>query len=465
MGWISNLFTRSGSADGLVPKTVPKRSLAPPGTTSEQGNRATPENAAKYLYRQMWVDSDLRQRVLDIRDMDARDGRVKKIHKRTAAMVVKGGLALSSKTENRRVKRAWDRFEQRLGLHRREKLQSDARGLLMEGNLAMQWVLDGERKRVLQGVRMPSETLIPRVLPNGTFADPAAAYDQHDLSSGTLLARFALWQLTLGRIDPDNYDDAGSFGRPYLDGSREVWKKLVMTEEDLVLRRRMRAPQRMSHVLEGASEEDLMRYRNRVESDQAEGITTDYYLNKKGGVTALGGDANLDQIADVAHLLDTFFAGSPAPKGLFGFAGDLNRDILEDLKRDFFEEVDALQDIQSQVYQTGFELQLLLDGMDPENFDFQVQFAERRTETANQAADRALKWQALGVPERTVYELLGLDVEREQLRRAEQQKQRDPYPDPTQIKPQTGNARVSITPGNARKGESGTSISNPAARA
>ncbi|MGR4506678.1 hypothetical protein K8Q81_23120 [Escherichia coli] len=71
---------------------------------------------------------------------------------------------------------------------------------------------------------------------------------------------------------------------------------------------RTRAPLRMSHVLEGASQEDLNLYRAEVERDQAYGNWRDFFLNKKGSVTSVSGDANLDQIADVSYLLDTFFA-------------------------------------------------------------------------------------------------------------------------------------------------------------
>ena len=69
-------------------------------------------------------------------------------------------------------------------------------------------------------------------------------------------------------------------------------------------------------------------------------MTTDFYANHKGGVTGVNGDANLDQINDVVHLLDTFFSGAPAPKGLFGYSEGLSRDILEDLKKDYFEEIE-----------------------------------------------------------------------------------------------------------------------------
>jgi len=425
--------------------------------TTERGYRTTPENQIKYLYRQMWTDPDLRAAILDLRSMDRLDPRVKKIHNKTASAIIKGGLRLKNSDQSPRIKTAWDRFQRRLGLDRRPKLHSDARGMMMEGNLPMQWVLDEARRTVVYGVRMPSETILPKVGANGRFLDPRSAYDQHDLTSGAVLYTFPLWQLTLGRLTPDNWDDFGSLGRPYMDANRTIWRKLTMTEEDTVLRRRMRAPLRMSHTLEGATEPELAAYQAKVEAAQAEGITTDYYQNKKGGVTPIQGDANLEQMADVVHLLDTFISGTPAPKGLLGYASDLNRDILEDLKRDYFEEVDAMQDEVAAVYQLGFELQLLLDGVNPENFDFTVEFAERRTETPNQAADRGLKWQAMGASQQTVFELIGLDVDQEAKRKEAEKDKWNPYPDPNNINPKRPD--VSVTPGNQRKGESATTIS------
>lgn len=456
MGVMSSLMERFGvkrpATDAALPGEVP-------GPSTEIGFRPTPENRIKYLYRLMWADPDLRRRILDIRDMDVRDGRVKKVHRRTAAECIKGGLRLRTDTANKRLQRAWRDFERRLRLDRREKLESDARGLMMEGNVAMQWVL-GPPGRVVQGVRMPAETILPVVGPNGMFLDPGRAYKQFDLATGVEVASFALWQMSLVRLNPDNYDDFGALGRPYLDASREIWRKLMMTEEDLVIRRRERAPMRTAHTLEGATPEELEAYRATVEDDQKE-ITTNYYLNRKGAVTAVQGDANLDQIADVSHLLDTFFAGSPAPKGLFGYSGDLSRDILEDLKRDFYEEIDSMQDLLAYVYRLGFELDLLLQGVNPESYDFDVAFAERKTETANQAADRALKLQAMGASQQTVLETAGLDADIEVGRLTDQAKNGDPYPDPDDISSDGGAPRVSITPGNRPKGESGTSIANP----
>lgn len=434
----------------------------PPGRT-EIGRRPTEENRIRYLYQQMQPDMALRATILDIRRMDRLDSRVKRIHTRMARTATKGGLRLEWTTaENARVRRMWDAFERRLGLDRQAKIESDCRGLVMEGNLPMQWVVS-DAGQVVAGVRMPTETIMPLVDASGRFRDPAAAYAQYDLTEGRQIATFPLWQLTLERLDPDSLDDHGALGRPYLDAARTVWRQLRMTEEDLVIRRRQRAPLRFSHILEGATKPELESYKADTEHNQRQdAICTDFFSNRKGGVTALQGDANLDQVADVAHLLDTFFAGAPAPKGLFGYAGDLSRDILEDLKQDYYEEIDALQDTVSWVYEQGFRLELLLAGINPDAHAFYVDFVERRTETPNQAADRALKYQALGVPPDLCWDAAGLDPTLVRAAVDALAETTDPYP-AAPDRP-AGTPVVKITPGNAPKGESATAIGNAGGR-
>jgi hypothetical protein len=239
-----------------------------------------------------------------------------------------------------------------------------------------------------------------------------------------------------------------------------------MTEEDLVIRRRMRAPLRLAHVLEGADEADLMPTARAPRAKKGE-ITTDFYLNRKGTVQAIQGDATLGDIGDVAHLLDTFFAGTSAPKGLFGYTNGMARDILEDLKRDYYAEVDGLQDLQAGAYAFAFRIHLLFKGIDPGPSEFHLRFAERRTESNNQVADLALKYQALMLPDDLIYTEMGFDADRVRAMKTAQGQRNDPYPNPLKVgpdglpltaKPATN---VSVTPGNARKGESGTAVSQP----
>jgi hypothetical protein len=437
---------RRGVSAGALPDEQPAGS-------HERGLRTTDESRIRQLYADMIADPSLRAAIFDIREMHRHDGRVKKIHIRTARAATKGGLMLRIATQHKRLTRAWLDFELRLGLWNRQKLVSDMMGLMMEGNLPMQWVL-GPDHRVVAAVRMPTESIKPVTLPSGRFRDLQRAYEQWDLLDGRVIATFPLWALTLVRLTPDNYDDMGSFGRPYLDASRDVWRRLNMTEQDLVIRRRERAPMRTAHFLENASQDDLDAYRQQVEGNQ-QSITTNYYSNRKGSVTAVQGDAALDQIADVEYLLDTFFSGAPAPKGLFGYVGDLNRDILEDLKQDFFDELDAMQETLALAYEMGFRLDLLLQGINPDAYDFDVQFAERRTESLNQAADRALKLKALGVDYETAWKTAGLDPAEIRANLDAELDSRDPYPEDDDIVPA---GRVTITPRQGGSGESAVDI-------
>ena len=437
------------------------------GQGAEKGDRLASDAAMlRAMKSAMFVDYERREMVRLMRQMDQQDGRVKMIHSRVSRDVVRGGLVMQygEQASSKALKDEWERFEHRLGLNRSEKLRSDARALVLEGNLPLQLVLD-DAQDVVAAVRMPSDTLVPMVDLGGRFKNPAAAFEQRDVMTGKVLASFAAWQLALCRLDPDNFDDLGSMGRPWMDACASTWRKLVMTEEDLVIRRRVRAPLRLAHILEGADEAALLAYRQSTEGEKGE-ITTDFYLNRKGGVQAIQGDATLGDIGDVAHLLDTFFAGNPAPKGLFGYTNGMARDILEDLKRDYYAEVDGLQDLQAGAYAFAFRIHLLFKGIDPGPNEFLLRFAERRTETNNQVADLALKYMALQLPDDLVYSEMGFDADRVRAMKTVQANRNDPYPNPLKVGPDglpisQGSFKVGVTPGNAVKGESAVSMNNP----
>lgn len=425
----------------------------------EKGGRVATDVDMERLYRQMWVDVERRHMIRQIRDMDARDGRVKAVHGRLARDCIRGGLVLqvNERHSSETLKREWLALMGRVQLDNAEKLKSDARGIVMEGNLPLQLVFN-DRQEVVAGIRMPSDTIVPITAAGGRFKDPGAAYEQRDVMTGQVLASWAAWQLVLGRLDPDNFDDLGAMGRPFLDSCVGKWQQLTMTEEDMVIRRRMRAPQRLLHVYEGATPEELEKYRKDHYNEQGQ-IGTDFFMNRKGSVSAVQGDSHLDEIADVVHLLDSFYAGGPGPKALFGYAGDVARDVVEDFKRIYYEEVDALQDAGAICYAVMFRMHLLFKGIDPGPEEFTLRYRQRRTETANQVADLALKHMALGLPWDEIWRDMGRDPDRVRAQLEQQARRHDPYPLPAAGG--AGTHKVSVTPGNAPKGESATTVNNP----
>lgn len=432
--------------------------------STQKGSTVAAENAARRMYQDMQVDIDLKSTIMDIRRFDKIDGRVKKIHKRMARDCTKSGIRIKwNGKENARVNNIWNDLRDRLQWDKRQKLLSDARGCCMEGNLALQWVV--QNGHIVSSLRMPTETIIPQALANGQIKSTDAAYIQVDPINQKNIASFHYLQLSLVRLDPDNHDDFGSLGRPYLDSVRETLLKLRMTEEDMVIRRRTRAPQKLSHIVEGATEPELQDYEKR-NAPKAGEVKEDYYSNKPGSVTSIQGDANLDQVRDVMHLLDTFFSGGPAPKALFGYVEGLSRDVLEDLLKDYYEEIDGLQDTISYAYYEGMRLELMLNGLNPDAYDFSIVFSERQTSTQNQRADLALKHQALGIPQPMLWETIGYQPSTVLAKIKEQRIGNEPYPnmidddDETDEGAGKSKPKVSITPGNAPKKESATSITN-----
>ena len=426
----------------------------------EQGGRVASDIAMERMYAQMWIDTERRHLIRTIRDMDVRDGRVKQIHSRLARDTIRGGLVMQmgERHSSQTLKREWEGLMGRVQLDNQEKLKSDSRGVVMEGNLPLQLVYD-DRMAVQAGIRMPSDTIVAITDAGGRFKDPGAAYEQRDVMGGNTIGKWAAWQMVLARLDPDNFDDLGAMGRPFLDACVGKWQQLTMTEEDLVIRRRTRAPLRHAHVIEGATTDELEAYRKTVMSEQGD-IATDFFMSKKGAVTAVQGDAKLNEIEDVVLLLDAFYAGGPGPKALFGYARDVARDVVEDFKRIYFDEVDALQDAQAIGYAIMFRMHLLFKGIDPGPDEFKLRFAQRRTETDNQVADLALKHMALGVPWDLIWRNMGLDPDKVRAMQETQAKRHDPYPAPAPGGTK-GAPKISVTPGNAPKGESATTISNP----
>lgn len=435
---------------------------------NERGARVPTDVAMARFYRQFAMSTEVREKIILLRDMEARDGRVKRIHNQVAGDTIRGGLVMqfTETSSSETLRKAWMGFAHRLRLDQVGKLKSDARGLVCEGNLPLQMVLAPGDKEIAAAVRMPAETIVPVVDDGGRFADPMRAYEQRDVMTGRVMATFAAYQLQLGRFDPLSFDDMGEMGRPLLDASVETWRKLVMTEEDLVIRRRQRAPLRMAHVLEGADEATLNTYRQTVEGEKGL-ITTDFYLSRKGSVTAIQGDAKLNEIEDVVHLMDCFFAGSPLPKGLMGFTNGLSRDVLEDLKRGYYDQVDEMQDALAWEYEQAFRLNLLFKGIVAGPEEFRLRASTRRTETPNQVADLGLKLMGLGLPPPLVWEEMGYDPVAVLAAVDAWAKRADPYPGagvvPVPGLPGAAPAAptVKVTPGNARKGESATAVGVP----
>lgn len=459
LGLIDRIKAAFGAKPAAAAATEPPQRPIGKGVTYE-GN---PFLRSPYLLFQ--VDHDYNSIMADVNKMDLEDGRVKQIHNKIARDATRSGVSFISndKTPSPKMADEAKAFIKRCRLDEREKLKSDARFLVKDGELFLENVMD-DQLNVVAMRRLPSVSMRPNVDATGRFRDITKAYLQYEPITNQIIATFAAWQITHIRRDA-NADDPGDRGRPLFDADRVTWKKLVMTEEDLVIRRRTRAPLRSLHTLEGATDAELEAYmaRNKDVIEHPLDVMSDYFSNKKGSVQPIQGDANLDQINDVKELKDDFFAGIGMPRHLVGYLENINRDVYADSLEAYYEILEEVQELLADGYEAGLRLQYLLRGINADGYDWDLTFNGRKVESDNQLADRMLKHKALGIPNTLVWPQLKYNVDQVNAARAKEAATNDPYEQRLQQElggTQPGGKKITNVNGNARKGESAVSVKN-----
>lgn len=235
------------------------------------------------------------------------------------------------------------------------------------------------------------------------FVDPRMAYwygEPHQMSPDKQTLWFADWQIIHARW---HHDEGNRYGRPLLHSGRKVKKKVDEGEMDAAIRRKTRAGMRLLHHVEGdTSDVEAYKELNKAALDDPFSAHADFFSNKAGGITALQGDANLGNMEDILHHLDTWFLSSPIPKGILGYGRDLNRDVLDEQKEQYDESIVGVQTwFTTEILSPLFELQWLLAGILPENLNYKITWGNKAVVTPDsilKITQAANAMKVLGVP-------------------------------------------------------------------
>ncbi|WP_088187550.1 minor capsid protein [Desulfosporosinus sp. FKA] len=237
-----------------------------------------------------------------------------------------------------------------------------------------------------------------------SFPDLKRAFLQIDPITRQEIQAFPLWSVNHIRW---KYEPGERYGRSQYYSGRPMWKKLQMTEEDMVVRRRTRAVQRRVHVVgdkdNPGTDTELKKYikDNRLDDPKNSRITADYFINGLGDVRNLEGDAHLDHIKDVEYLLENAMIGTGVPLHILGFGRNVNRDVVEDQKRTYKEDVKGIQDLLENGdpgtfsgIRAIFNMALALGGINPEEVSINIGWAQLDELTFGEATDTVLKLRA-----------------------------------------------------------------------
>ena len=340
----------------------------PPTTTTNQANGSSSYSALASRFK---VETDRVSRVRLARKMYDEDTRYEGIVDTLARDATKGGFQVEVKN-NPEAQREADGLLRRLKLN--DRVDDWVRLTLRDGDSFLEPGVTKERD-IAEITRKPTLHMRRNSDKTDRFPDPTRAYwytseEYMQQPSGDVLW-FPEWQIMHVRW---HHDEGSRYGRPLLSSGRKAWRRIDEGETDVAIRRKTRAGMRYLHIVDGdESQIEAYKTRNAAALNDVNVALADFFSNKQGSITAIGGDSTIGNIDDLVHHIDTFWIGSPVPKSILGYGKDLNRDVLDQQKEQYDETLDAVVKwVVAQMITPLLELQWLLKGILPEDVDYDI---------------------------------------------------------------------------------------------
>lgn len=381
----------------------------------ESANRQTSEDMGNVAKSSPWLfDYDVFklnwEKVDVLKDIDhmlRSDPRLRRANRIFASTAIRRGVTvkLSSEVNETIADQAQQIIEELIRMVQlNSKLQPWARSLLKDGELFLNPIIDAKTRKIIDIKNLPAMTMQRNENIKGRFDDLNDAFRQIDPVSREVLQKFPLWSINHIRHE---HEAGALYGQSQYMSCRAIWRKLEMLEQDMVVRRRTRAVPRRLHIV-GTKDnpggwEEVKRYKafNSLDNPKKSAITTDYFGNGLTDIKDLNGDAQLDHIKDVEYFQELMMLGTGVPLAITGFGQNINRDVLEDQKKQFDEDVQTLRDLLEYGDESAnsglrviFDLALMLQGIDPELIDYNFMWAETDDETIDDKVDRVIKLRA-----------------------------------------------------------------------
>lgn len=359
-------------------------------------------------YEKLKADRDRMAIIKTCRTMYKTDPRVKKALKMYSTDVVKAGFIIQ--TKDTQAKQIATDLQTRIGLNK--KLQDVVRLTGRDGDSFYEIVID-DQLNITEVSRKPT----PRMRRNSNSADKfenpnQAFYMVPDHYSGFEIPKDAIyfpeWQIIHARWD---HDDESQYGTPMWASSTGAFKRVSEGETDMAVRRKVRAGMRLLHVVEG-SEADVKIYKelNEKALQSPTAAHLDLFSNKQSSITAIQGDAHLNEIGDVLHQVATMFAASDVPMELVAYGEGLNRDILSEKKDEYDESLDDGREwVTEEFLKPLLERQWLLQGILPANVEYKIIWRKAKSLTPadlRDLADAGSRFKVLGVKDEIIQLLM-----------------------------------------------------------
>lgn len=346
-------------------------------------------NYNNILYESMKVEMDRLKMYEECWVMYNEDARIAAAIDTTAGSSTNGGFTIQfnqANTNEAILKDAESIFKNIRNKTRLEsKVLGIAKELLILGDVFLEVIIDPKTYEIVNLKKLPARTIVRIEDEYGTLL----GFEQVD-ASNNVIAKFQPWQILHMRW---NHFSGQKYGNSMIKAIIAIYKKLRMTEEDLVIRRRTRAGLKLHHY--GASpeeplDEDEVDSYMEMNKSTPLNVRTDYYSNGKWKIDVLRSDDGVSEINDIKHLEDTLFIGLRTPKGLLGIGEDPNRATLERQEVAYIRLLTEVTNIIGMQIKEVFHLGLALKGINPDNVEFELIWEEKTIEDIDRKVERLI---------------------------------------------------------------------------
>lgn len=386
-------------------------------TTAQESVTSSADSSIAF-YDKLKSDRDRMAIIKTCRKMYDSDPRVKKALRTYATDVVRSGYFV--KTKNAQALEIAQSLQKRLGLNK--KLQDATRLTGRDGDSFYEIVVD-ENLDIVKLSRKPTLQMHRYSNSYDEFDNPQQAYwmgEENQISADPPKNAlwFARWQIIHVRFE---HDEEKRYGTPMWASATGAFKRVTEGEIDISVRRKVRAGMILHHVVEGSpADVETYKEKNKTAENNPFAAIRNYYTNKPGSISAIQGDAHLNEIGDIVHHIETMFTASDIPMELVAYGGDLNRDVLGEKKEEYDETLDDGREWLSEEFlKPLLELQWLLKGIYPVDLKYEIVWRKAKSLTPvmlRDLADALMRLRVLGVKEELIQSLLatfvpGIDID------------------------------------------------------
>jgi hypothetical protein len=355
-----------------------------------------------------------RMRIVKVcREMYRVDARIEKSLRTLARDTLGSGFMVKVTEGTPSAQEEADKLQVRLGLN--QKLEKYVRLSGRDGDSMLEIGVN-EGMDISSLTRKPTLQIYRNTDITDRFIDPEKAFwMSNEIWAGTMGQEppkdalwFAEWQIIHARWQ---HDEESRYGTPAFASSISAFKRVSEGETDVAIRRKVRAGMVMHHVVEGSAS-DIEKYKetNRAALEAPFAAMRDMFTNKTGSITAIQGDAHLNEIEDIKHHIATMFTGGEVPMELIAYGGDLNRDVLGEKKAEYAEILRQIREwVTEEMIKPLLERQWLLKGILPEGLKYTIEWRRASSLTAQDVqaiTNAAVQMRLLGVPEQAIQAVL-----------------------------------------------------------